>query len=238
MKAIPLMLLSFLALFVSGCASQGNPADDYRRTHQPVPSTSTPNSPHAADWTPPSGRPGDFYLPPGIPPSRPGNHPEWRFKSGHGWNYIVIHHSATNEGSAASFDEYHRSVKHWVNGLGYDFVIDNGHLTHDGAFTPSRNGTIEVGPRWIKQITGAHAGTDKSNKYNEEGIGICLVGDFNKTAPTAEQMAALIELIRWLQKEYDIPQKNVIGHRDVPWASTDCPGRNFPMSRVKAMLMP
>src|SRR5439155_15411047 len=54
------------------------------------------------------------------------------------WRWIVIHHSATPTGSAAKFDRDHRA-KGWDE-LGYHFVIGNG--------TETRNGQIEVGPRW------------------------------------------------------------------------------------------
>src|SRR5205809_827024 len=68
-------------------------------------------------------------------------------------------------GSAAEFDKYHRS-KGW-DGLGYHFVIGNG--------TGSGDGQVEVGYRWKRQMVGAHAG---NAEYNQRGIGICLVGDF------------------------------------------------------------
>jgi len=73
------------------------------------------------------------------------------------WKYIVIHHSASYKGSASSIDRYHREEKGWENGLGYDFVIGNGR--------GSRDGQIEVGGRWNKQIKGAHAGDDEYNEY-------------------------------------------------------------------------
>src|SRR4051812_6039354 len=35
------------------------------------------------------------------------------------WRWIVVHHSDTKTGSAASFDRYHKDVHHWDE-LGYD----------------------------------------------------------------------------------------------------------------------
>ncbi|KKO18072.1 MAG: N-acetylmuramoyl-L-alanine amidase [Candidatus Brocadia fulgida] len=96
------------------------------------------------------------------------------------WRYIVIHHSASASGSAAQFDKYHREKRRWENGLGYHFVIGNGNGAPDGK--------IEIGNRWISQIDGAHAGVQE---YNHYGIGICLVGNFNESYPTAAQMASL-----------------------------------------------
>ena len=71
----------------------------------------------------------------------------WRVTLRRKWTDIVIHHSATRSGSAQSFHEYHQS-RGW-DGLGYDFVIGNGH--------GSRDGQVEAGYRWREQKRGAHA---------------------------------------------------------------------------------
>lgn len=138
------------------------------------------------------------------------------------WKYIVIHHSATGAGSAAEFDTFHREKRGWENGLGYHFVIGNG--------SGSPDGEIEIGNRWIDQINGAHAGVEE---YNHYGIGICLVGNFNQSRPTAAQMSALSTLVEYLQNRCHISSENVIMHRHC--RQTDCPGRNFPYYKLLAM---
>jgi hypothetical protein len=144
------------------------------------------------------------------------------------WVAIVIHHSATETGNAAIFDKWHRERNHW-EGVGYDFVIGNG--------TDSSDGQIEVTFRWRKQIPGAHCGGTANNWANVDGIGICLVGDFDNTVPTAQQMQSLLRLVRFLQKRYGIPKWRIYGHKATPGARvTDCPGRRFPMARLKSML--
>jgi hypothetical protein len=129
------------------------------------------------------------------------------------WRYIVIHHSATEGGSAALFDEAHRK-KGW-DGLGYDFVIGNGKGATDGL--------VEVGWRWREQKVGAHAG---NKLMNEQGIGICLVGDFTRTRPTWAQMRALTRLCNFLSAYCGIPRENYRLHGDV--RDTTCPGPLFP----------
>ena len=42
------------------------------------------------------------------------------------WRWIVLHHSATEAGSAARFDENHQHKRGMENGLGYHFVIRYG----------------------------------------------------------------------------------------------------------------
>jgi hypothetical protein len=130
------------------------------------------------------------------------------------WKYIVIHHSATDSGNATEFDAAHRE-RGW-DGLGYHFVIDNG---EGGA-----NGLVEVGPRWRIQKWGAHTGKTPDNEYNNHGIGICLVGDLSHHLPSAAQLESMRRLVSYLMAKYDIPAHNVIGHRDAPGTSTECPG--------------
>jgi len=144
------------------------------------------------------------------------------------WTALVIHHSATEKGNAAIFDKMHREQNHW-EGIGYDFVIGNG--------TDSGDGEIEVTFRWREQIPGAHCGGTAGNWANEEGIGICLVGDFDRTVPTSRQMQSLLKLIRFLQERYGISKSRIYGHKTTPGARvTDCPGERFPMARLKSML--
>jgi LysM repeat protein len=143
------------------------------------------------------------------------------------WNTIVVHHSASASGDARSINAFHTYVRRWPNGLGYHFVIGNGTGTPDGF--------IEAGPRWAKQMDGAHA-KSPGNRVNQTGIGICLVGNFEETEPTDAQMEALVALVRRLQRRYNIPTRNVIGHRDVIKGYTVCPGRHFSIERLREML--
>lgn len=166
-------------------------------------------------------------------PKRPapvGDFPAaWRPQAGvkiRPWRWIVIHHMASEKGSAAIIHREHLA-RHF-DGLGYHFVIGNGTATGDGQ--------IEVGYRWTRQIQGAHArahaGDD--NKWNERGIGICLIGNFQHHAPSQRQMDALVRLVRTLQREYGIRDENVVPHRFVK--PTLCPGQYFPWQEFKRRL--
>ena len=164
-----------------------------------------------------------------IPPPKVKVPPEWVAPSRieKKWSAIIIHHSATPNGNAAIFDRWHREGYNW-DGVGYDFVIGNG--------TDSGDGQVEVTFRWREQRTGAHCKTPE-NWANEEGVGICLVGDFNYTSPTAGQMQSLVKLVGFLRRRYGISESRIYGHKDTPGARvTDCPGNNFPMRRLKSML--
>jgi N-acetyl-anhydromuramyl-L-alanine amidase AmpD len=136
------------------------------------------------------------------------------------WEYIVLHHSASYRGSAQSFDQYHRK-KGWA-GLGYHFVIGNG--------TDQGDGVVIAGPRWYQQDVGAHA---HAALYNERGIGICLVGQFEEKPPTEAQMAALKELVKRLSSDYKIDAEHIVGHNQIRRGGTLCPGRFFPMNDLR-----
>jgi len=129
------------------------------------------------------------------------------------WRWIVVHHSASDFGSAKIFDHWHRR-RGWDE-LGYHFVITNG--------SGGTDGKVEVGSRWVKQKWGAHCKT-RGNLHNDYGIGICLVGSFCDQLPSTAQLASLRKLTRFLARRYRISPANVIGHRDAPGASTRCPG--------------
>src|SRR5204863_4252642 len=93
-------------------------------------------------------------------------------------------------------------------------------------------GQIEVGPRWPKQKWGAHAKT-ADNRFNDFGIGICLVGNFDEQRPSAEQIRSLSKLVAFLMKTYHIPPDRVLGHSDTK--PTDCPGTRFNVAVVRQM---
>jgi hypothetical protein len=152
----------------------------------------------------------------------------------HHWSAIIIHHSATDKGNTAYFDKEHKgrlddSGEAWI-GVGYDFVIGNGTLSGDGEVEPTF--------RWAQQLVGAHCKT-ADNWANRYGIGIVLVGNFDYSLPTSSQMESLTQLVRYLQKRYNIPTEDIYGHGSAPGAhATDCPGKLFPMAKFKQRLSP
>jgi len=160
-------------------------------------------APHPA--APPSGVPVAWI------PRVPANH----------WMWIIIHHSDSDYGSAAIIDKWHRD--RGFDELGYHFVIGNG--------TNSGDGQIEVGPSWTKQKWGAHDNA-LDNRYNTNGIGICLVGNLNKNPPTPKQLHSLMRLVVYLMKTYDIPDDRVLGHGETK--TTQCPGRYMNVAAIRS----
>jgi hypothetical protein len=150
--------------------------------------------------------------------------PAWVAADPGKWQYIIIHHSAETVGSAATCDRAHR-LRGWDE-LGYHFVIGNGSLTPDGL--------VEIGPRWWEQKHGAHCRPSPTddNHWNEHGIGICLIGNFDKRRPSEAQLASAAQLVAWLMRQCNIAPDRVYGHGGVPGAKTACPGKFFPMGEL------
>lgn len=204
-----------LALLLGGCTENApDHLDSARRGILNSPVTRNQSSSPQPSYPQPQPQPAPYY---GsgprawIPHVRP-----------HAWKYIVIHHSATAVGSATSFDRAHRQ-KGWDE-LGYHFVVGNG--------TYSADGLVEVGGRWTSQKIGAHAGV---RRYNEDGIGICLVGDFQSGHPTSAQLRSLATLTAHLMKTYRIPAAQVIGHGQIPAKHTNCPGQHLSIASVRTL---
>ena len=138
------------------------------------------------------------------------------------WECIVIHHSASDIGGAERFDRWHKA-KGW-DGLGYHFVIGNGTDTPDGQ--------VEVGYRWANQEHGAHCKTP-DDYYNQHGIGICLVGNFDNYAPSAAQTRSLVRLCRFLCRRFNISPEDIYTHGGIT-GKTDCPGKNLDVDEIRS----
>lgn len=122
---------------------------------------------------------------------------------------IIIHHSATDTGSAEAYARYHVNKRGWP-GIGYHYVIE-------------KDGTI-------KQTNELDTISYHASSHNTNSIGICLTGNFDKQTLEEKQKQSLIELIQHLNKTFK-KEFPLIGHRDV--ASKSCPGDNINIEKVK-----
>ncbi len=141
------------------------------------------------------------------------------------WSYIIVHHTATDFGNALTINKSHHN-RGFEDGLGYHFLIDNGTMG-------KRDGQIEIGPRWLKQMDGAHT---KASDMNKVAIGIGIVGNFSEVYMSEAQMKSLVFLTNVLRAHYQVSSSHIMGHRDVPGARTECPGKNFPWQEFKRRL--
>jgi N-acetyl-anhydromuramyl-L-alanine amidase AmpD len=131
--------------------------------------------------------------------------------------YIVIHHSATEDGR--TLDLQHIRISHienkWLD-IAYHFVVEY------------VQGGFEVVMGRFPNQYGAHSGVIA---INESSIGVCLIGNFQKYSPPPGQWNKAVRLCRYLCDVYKIEEENIKGHRD--FKPTLCPGDKFNMGQFR-----
>ncbi len=159
---------------------------------------------------------GKFTKPPVI--SAPS--PNFNERGGKDIDTIVLHHTASNNGAG---DLAHmRNPKaevsaHYMldrDGKIYQLVGDSKRAWHAG------KGELHGVP------------TD----VNSRSIGIEIVNDGSgKTPFTEAQYKSLTQLVGYLKQEYKVPDKNLVGHKDVavPKGRKSDPASNFDWARLR-----
>jgi hypothetical protein len=135
------------------------------------------------------------------------------------WKYIFIHHSQTPSGNSATLAAR-------PGGLGDHFVIGNGSGCVDGE--------IQIGHRWTSQLPAGR--TPGLATVRPDCISICLVGDFNRAAPTPTQRLRLAQLVTTLQKQLSIPGTSI--HLVQGTNTPADAGRHFPIDAFRQQVMP
>jgi hypothetical protein len=135
-----------------------------------------------------------------------------------GWSRITVHHSALygDESPGGSLPDSVAVLRriqsvhmdrddpnHGWGDIGYHFLIDG-------------SGRVFEGRELSWQ--GAHA----RGANNQENIGICVLGDFSRRAPSPAAMRSLERLLDDLRVRFRIPAARVYTHKEL--TSTACPG--------------
>lgn len=114
--------------------------------------------------------------------------------------FITVHCSATKTGQYLTAQQIRKMhlAKGWRD-VGYHYII-------------RADGVIEKGRE--DNVQGAHV-----SGHNKNNLGVCLIGGVGSNGKplnnyTWEQMNALRGLIIDLSNEYNVPVKNIKGHRD------------------------
>lgn len=142
--------------------------------------------------------------------------------------HLIVHHAAgantsTNWAAVvASYWDYHVNSNGWCD-IGYNWLIDP-------------NGVLYVGRGGGNNVVGAHM-----CGYNQNTMGVCMLGNFNTATPSVAAMDKLTELLAWkccnsginplgsgTINSYPGTMNNISGHKDGCAPSyTDCPGTNL-----------
>jgi len=135
--------------------------------------------------------------------------------------YIIIHHTERNNDFPLFVKLRHIYLRGWEN-IGYHYLIGN-----TRPFT--RNGQIYHGRP--EEFEGAHI-----LGYNQNSIGICLIGNFDKKHPSKEQFESLFSLVHRKMEQFRVPVENVRGHREFPEVRKSCPGKLIDMDYIRTSL--
>lgn len=120
---------------------------------------------------------------------------------------IILHHADVSVCSIEDIHKWHLD-NGWC-GCGYHYFV-------------RKDGTVYIGRD--EKAVGAHC-----LNYNAVSIGICAEGSFTVETMSEVQYNALLELICSIYNKYSIGR--ICGHGELN--STDCPGMNFPLERIK-----
>lgn len=136
-------------------------------------------------------------------------------------NKIIIHHSLTEDSGTLSWPHirrYHTKHNGWSD-IGYHAGIE---LVGD---------QYEVMVGRPANRTGAH-----TKGQNKGSLGFCFVGCFDEQEPDEMMLhtAAQRVLVPWLH-QHKLPVLAITGHRDWQGEKT-CPGRQFSMDRLRAIV--
>jgi hypothetical protein len=206
----------------------------------------------------------NIYVPPPKPPivlSVPTKKiPDLKFNFGSwgskSWKGVVVHHSATPDGTTRDADgiiKYHTSYRidykivtkdeferrkaigdgkvfelPW-KACGYHFMCE---------YTGKELVLIPGRPLWM---VGAHAGHPKSNEFNIDYIGFCVIGNFDEALPPKEKFLFAAAVCKSLMKTFSFTREKVLGHREtfdilgVPREKM-CPGKLWNMDEFRELL--
>jgi hypothetical protein len=135
----------------------------------------------------------------------------------------IIHHSLTEDGKVSSSFEairnYHMITNGWRD-IGYHWVLE--YVNNKLIWRKGREETD----------TGAHT---KEKGMNSKSIGICVVGNFDKVAPSFDIYQMLANKITELDKKYG---KLPIEPHSKYATYKSCPGKLFDMEKLIDMCRP
>ena len=131
---------------------------------------------------------------------------------------IMIHHSATSNGSAESFARYHVNNNDWP-AIGYHFVGDDSGIHQTNKITD----------------TSYHcAGYLENGRYiNGASIGICHKGHFDNVAPTDQEYLNYIQMVLLVDSMIG-KQLPIIYHSN--YSPKTCPGTLFDRAKFEMEL--
>lgn len=129
--------------------------------------------------------------------------------------YIIVHHTVSGRDTTEieDIDSWHKARNFPLSSLGhytgYHYVIFG-----SGLVIHTRRDSE----------TGYHCG---ASNMNTQSIGVCLTGNFEEEQPSTAQLEALKSILDQNCAGYGISRDRVLGHQEVKYSATACPGKNL-----------
>lgn len=177
-------------------------------------------------------------------------------KGSRAWSGLVLHHSASADTVKRNVDsiiKYHTSWRvdavtvskeEWDDrkkkGLGKKFDPPWSDVGYHFLIEMVGSEAVFHFGRSLSKV-GAHAGHPKSNSFNENYIGLCVLGNYDIAAPSPEIFQYTLMAVRKLMSIFHFTCDRVIGHREVYMElgvpiEKMCPGQFWSMERFRQEL--
>lgn len=158
------------------------------------------------------------------------------------WTHVVVHHSLTPDSEkplpdSVAIRRFHTSYRQYGNIITQEEYHEKKAAGEKGLSPPWKDigyhwviERLSDGRPWLLQgrsmmFYGAHC---PENGMNRRGIGVCLVGNYDKGVPDEDVFEKAADVVGWLCRMYRIPVENVHAHHDFA-SYKSCPGTQFDM---------
>ena len=158
---------------------------------------------------------------------------------------IVLHHSATIDGSTFSWDDikrYHTSWRYKSNIISEEqaklLMQQEKKVTWPWSDIGYHDGIELIGDQYfylrgrLPNVKGAHCAV---KDFNKDSLGICFVGNYDIQDVSREMFDMGIRLVKYYMQVYEIPASKIYGHREID-PRKSCPGKKFPLDEFRNKL--
>jgi len=140
---------------------------------------------------------------------------------------IVIHHAdAPRATTVADIRKWHMA-QGWRD-IGYHYLIRH---PLDGSASLHIGRRHDLNDKWEPWEYGAH-----TKGHNSRTMGLCLIGQHSRYAPTPESLDVLHGWLVALCLRFGLTADDVRGHREMSGTATECPGKSTDMDAIRERL--
>ena len=138
---------------------------------------------------------------------------------------VVVHHSASPRSTTVE------QIRAWHRARGWRDIGYHRLLRQPSAdLVEVLNGRpFDADSDWEPWEYGAH-----SEGENSSSVGVCCIGDFSVAAMPQAMRVLLVGELASICRQFGLTSEAVRGHREMPGAATECPGKLVSMSAIRA----